>query len=146
MGTKKTEVTKQEVAEACRELRRRGEAVSRRSVLAELKKGSMTTINRLMQQIEYENEPLIENIKITKAAKKAAKILIQAGEKTEGLQKECADLRKLLADVNKELGEMRDKNQALVAENRELKGKVARLAHKLQQAEKSEVHEGLRLF
>lgn len=142
MGAKKTEVTKQEVAEACNELRRRGESVSRRSVLAELKKGSMTTINRLMQQIESENEPLTDNAEITKAAK----ILIQAGEKAEVLQKECADLRKLLADMSKELGEIRDKNQALVAENRELKGKVARLVLKLQRAEKSEVQAGLKLF
>ncbi len=142
------EITKKEVAEACQKLQKRGEAVSRRSVLSELGKGSMTTINRLMQQIEDEGEQLTNKTGLPKKVKEAAKILTQAGEQAKNLQKECSYLRKSLLDMSKELDEMRDKNQALLAENRELKGKVARLSIQLQRAEEDQkaVQIGLELF
>ena len=82
------EITKQEVAEACQKVRKRGAAVTRRSVIAELGRGSMTTVNRLMQQIEIEGEQLTnKNGGLPKAVKSAAKVLIHASEQAQTLQK-----------------------------------------------------------
>lgn len=144
MAEKSVEITLADVEAVCQKLRRSGKKVSRRTVLEALGRGSMTTIHKLMQQLESSGEQLTGKLGLSKTVKAAAKVLTQAGLQAKTLQQECAALRGELAELNVERERLIEKNRALVQENRALREQLTLL--KLQKEAQNDAQLGLSLF
>lgn len=139
------EITLKDVESACRKLRKGGQKVSRRTVLDELGRGSMTTVHKLMQQLETKSEQLTGQGGIAKTVKAAAKALGQAGMQAKSLQQECAALRQQLEEMSIEREQLAEKNRALGQENRALKERIERLTRQQKEAQ-NDGQMGLSLF
>lgn len=145
MSERSVEITLKDVEAACRKLRKNGQKVSRRTVLESLRRGSMTTVHKLMQQLESTGEQLTNKVGIAKTVKAAAKAIGQAGQQAKSLQQECAALRQQLEEMSLERDKIAEKNRALVEENRSLKEQVERLTRQQKEAQ-NDAQMGLSLF
>lgn len=145
MSERSVEITLKEVDAACRKLRKSGQKVSRRTVLESLGRGSMTTVHKLMQQLESTGERITDKVGIAKTVKAAAKALGQAGLQAKSLQEECAALRRELEELTNERDRFAEKNRALGQENRALKERIERLTRQQKDAQ-NDAQMGLSLF
>lgn len=145
MSERSVEITLKEVDAACRKLRKSGQKVSRRTVLESLGRGSMTTVHKLMQQLESTGERITDKVGIAKTVKAAAKALGQAGLQAKSLQQECTALRRELEELTNERDRFAEKNRVLVQENWSLKERIERLTRQEKDAQ-NDAQMGLSLF
>ena len=105
----------------------------------------MTTVHKLMQQLESTGEQLTGQGGIAKTVKAAAKAIGQAGAQAKSLQQECAALRRELEELTNERDRFAEKNRVLVQENWSLKERIERLTRQEKDAQ-NDAQMGLSLF